>query len=963
MTIQLKNFGQKFISALLVAALLSPVASFADYRVIYEDVKKTDLSSGVTYEQHLKLTNGGWVYINAMRVDLSNPNVEIKPLYSDTSISKKEKLSSLAAKTPNLIGAVNADFFDPKSSSALGQIIDDGEFITTGTSNPSMASLNISKDDLAFVEYWKDYGMTLANPKTTLPITFKNKPYLDYDRAIIFDQNWAKKSYGNTLNKPIIEMLVVDNRIVNIVENGPPMDIPENGYVVSAVGKRIADIKNNFAIDDPVLLDYDVNLKNLSFSIGGGSLMVKDGVAMKSFSNNIAGVNPRTAVGISKDKKQLIIITIDGRTHNMRGVNQPELAQILIELGAYEAINLDGGGSTEMLVKNLGQKSPSIVNFPSDGGERRVHDGIGVISKSESGALDQLMIQATGTKMLLQSPIDLAVVGLDGNRNNVNLDASLIKWEVISGSGSVENNILTAKKAGKLTLKASYNDKSVTKDFTVYDEIVDLDIQPKVIQLKSGGSTELSLTAYTASGYTIPVKATSVVWNTPKNLVSISPSGVVTPMTKDGKGVLTASIDGVKKNIPVIIGADMNVIDDFSNVATQGSFSGYPAVVTGSYTSSPEGKDGSTAGMITYDFSGTDATRAAYVNLANGGLTLNTLPDKIGLDVFGTYGNNHWLRAKISDATGKSATVDFARNINWTDWQYTEASVPREFTAPIKIEQIYLVEDDPVKRDNGYILIDNLYAVKEKKNDVVLPKDTDKLPKIETMKINSKTGTKVAVYGEFYGNESIVNYDNYKAIAAKLNQYKNTYFAGTADDTMSKLLGSDIQATKYSESVIGTTMIVTMKSSNDSFIKADPLQWEKFLNRINHFDKYKNLVLITNHSMSFSDSFEEKLFTEQLEKLKNKGVKTYVLSGGQSNGFDIRYKSSATVVDLQTLNKYSSFDLEKGAGILIMNISGDQVEFQVEPLNFIVKKPVADKRVKAPSSVRFKNIRVASPKK
>lgn len=962
MTFKQKNFGQKFIGALLIASLLSPVASFADYRVIYEDVKKTDLSSGVTYEQHLKLTNGGWVYINAMRVDLTNPNVEIKPLYSDTSISKKEKLSTLASNAPNLIGAVNADFFDPKSSSALGQIIDDGELVTTGTSNASMASLNISKDDLAFVEYWKDYGITLANPKMTLPITFKNKPYLDYDRAIIFDHNWAKKSYGNTLGKPIIEMLIVDNRVVNIVENGDPLDIPDNGYVVSAVGKRIDDIKNNFAIDDPVLLDYDVNLKDLAFSIGGGSLMVKDGAAMTTFSNNISGVNPRTAVGITQDRKQLIIITIDGRTRNMRGVNQPELAQILIDLGAYEAINLDGGGSTEMLVKNLGQKSPSIVNFPSDGGERRVHDGIGVISKSESGTLDQLMIQATGTKMLLQSPIDLNLVGLDANRNAVNLDSSLIKWEVISGSGSVENNVLKAKKAGKLTLKASYNDKSTTKDFTVYDEIVDLDIQPKVIQLKSGSSANLTLTAYTASGYTIPVKATSVIWNMPKNLINIDANGVVTPTAKDGKGVLTATIDGVKKNIPIIIGADMTVIDDFSNTAND-TFTSYPSLVTGSYTPSADGKDGSTAGMITYDFSATDVTRAAYVNMANGGLIINSLPDKIGLDVFGTYGNNHWLRAKISDSTGKSTTVDLARNINWTGWQYTEASVPRDFVAPIKVEQVYLVEDDPVKRDNGYVLIDNLYTVNEKKNDVVLPKDVDKLPKIENMKITAKTGTKVAVYGEFYGTESIVNYDNYKNIAAKLNKYKNTFFAGTADDTMSKLLGADIQATKYSETVVGSTMIVTMKSVSDSFIKADPLQWEKFLIRVNNFDKYKNLVLVTNHSMNFTDAFEEKLFTEQLEKLKTKGVKTYVLSGGQSNGFDIRYKSSATVVDLQTLNKYSGFDLEKGAGILVMNISGDKVEFQVEPLNFVVKKPTADKRVKAPSSIKFKNIRTASPKK
>lgn len=960
------TFGQKFIGLVLIASLFSPLQAFADYKLIYQEVKKTELSSGVTYEQHLKLTNGGWIYINAMRVDISNPNIEVKPLYPDSSLSKKEKLSTLAADEKNLIGAVNADFFDPKSSSTLGQIIDQGELITTGTSNTNMASLNISKSDLAFVQYWKDYGLTLTNPKINLPITFKNKPYLDYDRAIIFDQSWATKSYGNTLNKPIIEMLIVDNRVANIVENGPPMDIPANGYVVSAVGKRIADIKNNFTIDDPVLLDYDVNLKDLDFSIGGGSLMVKDGKAVSTFTTNITGVHPRTAVGISQDRKQLIIITIDGRTKNFRGVYQSELAQILIELGAYEAINLDGGGSTEMLVKGLGSTSPTIVNYPSDGGERRVHNGIGVISKSDSGALDQLVIQTSSNKMLLQSPMDLKLAGLDANRNTVALDPSLIQWSVSSGLGTVVDNQLIANQAGKLTLTAVYGDKTISKEITVYKDIVDLDIQPRVISLKNGASTKMTLTAYTSAGYTLPVKATSVIWTLPKDLITIAADGTVTAGNTSGKGVLIANIDGVKKHIPVIVGADMTVIDNFdsalSGQAANGTFTAYPATVTGSYSLTTGGKNNSLAGQLIYDFSATDVTRAAYINLGQGGITLNTLPDKIGLDVFGTFGNNHWLRLKVSDSKGKSVLLDLERNINWTDWKYTEATLPRDLVAPIKIEQVYLAEDDPVKRDNGYILIDNLYAVNEKKNDIVLPKDVDKLPKIENMKITAKTGTKIAVYGEFSGAEALVNYDNYKSIAATLNKYKNTYFAGTADTTMSGLLSGDIQATKYSEQVVGQTIIVTMKSTNDSFIKADPLQWEKFLARMNNFN-YKNLVLITNHTMSFTDPFEEKLFADQLEKLSAKGVKTYVLSGGQSNGYDIRLKNSATVIDLQTLNKYSSFDLQKNAGVLTMNLSGDKVEFQVVPINFIVKKPAADKRVQAPATLKFKNIKTASPSK
>jgi hypothetical protein len=744
------------------------------------------------------------------------------------------------------------------------------------------------------------------------------------------------------------------------------MDIPENGYVVSAVGRRLTDIKNNFVIDDPIILDYNADLKNLDFSIGGGAQLVASGAAIKTFSTNILGYHPRTAVGITKDKKQLIILTIDGRTSNFRGIAQSELAKLLIELGAYEAINLDGGGSTEMIVKNIGQTSPKIVNAPSDGGERRVHNGIGVISKSESGALDQLLIQIDTNKMLLQSPVPIQLSGLDANRNTVALDPSQIQWSVSNNSGTVTNGQLTPTKSGKISVTAVYGDKTISKEISVYKEIIDLDIQPKIIQLKAGTSTKLDLTGYTTTGYTLPVSATNVIWSIPNNLITIAPDGTVTTNGVAGKGVLTASIDGVKKHIPVIIGADMALLDNFDSgsngVPANGTAIVSPQLATGSYTQITGSKDGSLAGQINYDFSGTDKTRAVYLNFNNGGIVLNSLPDKLGLDVFGTFGNNHWLRAKVTDAKGKTETVDFAKNINWTDWKYVEATLPKTLVAPIKISQIYLVEDDPVKLDSGYILLDNLQSVNEKKNDVVLPKDVDKLPKIETMKIKTSGGTRVAVYGEFSGAEALVNYDNYRAIAGTMNKYKYAFSAGTADTTMSDLMGSDVQATKYSETVIGETIIVTMKSSNNSFIDADPLQWEKFLARMNNF-RYKNLVLVTNHNMSFSDKLEEKLFTDQLEKLNLKGVKTYVLSGGQSNGYDVRLKNSATVIDLQTLNKYSGFDLRTQAGILTMNLYGDKVEFEVIPMNFIVKKPASDLRVKAPSSLKFKNIRTASPSK
>ncbi len=957
------SYGQKFIGLLLIATMLTPIQSFADYRVIYQNVEKTDLSSGVTYEQHLKLTTGGWVNLNVMRVDLTNPNIDIKPLYPETATSKREKLSKLASREKNLIGAINADFFEPKLNTPFGSVIDNGKTVILGSSSPKYASLNIDKTNSAFVEYLTGTGYELSNPKTTIKIDFKNKPYYNYSFANLYDRNWGTKSIGRISGKRVVEMVIVDNTVMQISENGDPLDIPANGYVVTGIETKATALINNFAVGDYVFLDNKSSLANLDFSIGGGSQIVKDGKALTTYTVAINGKQPRTAVGISQNRKQMIFLTVDGRTANFRGLDMKELSSLMVELGSYEAICMDGGGSTEMLVKQLGQTSTAIVNTPSDGGERSIKNGIGIISTSESGALDQLMIKSASDKVLINSPTDLNLIGLDANRNTVTIDPAQITWTVTANHGSVKKNQLVASSVGKLTVTATYGNLSATKDFTAYSDIVDIDFLPKVVQLRANGTLKAKLTGSTTSGYTLPLSPTSVIWNIPGNLFKVAPDGTITATGKTGKGVLTLTLGSIKKYIPVIVGADIAVIENFdlgeNGIPASGTTSAYPPEVKSMYTQVSGSPDGTNAIQLAYDFPAIEATRAAYINFAAGELVLKTLPDKLGLDVFGTQGNNHWLRAKVTDSKGTVATVDFATAVNWTGWKNVEATLPKTLVAPITVNQIYLTETNPVKIDSGIILIDNLTAVVEKKNDIVLPKDVNKLPKMEDMKIKTSGGTQVAIYGEFSGAEALGNVENYKSIATALNKYKYTYFAGSADKTMSDLLKSDIQATNYNETIIGQTVIVTLKSTNDSFIKADPTQLEKLMARIKKFP-YKNLVIVTNNTMNFTDPLEEELFTSQLETLNHAGVKTYILSGGQSNGYNIRLTNSATVIDVQTLNKYSSFDLSKGSAILTMNIVGNKVEFEVKALNFIVNKNIADKRVKAPSTIKFKTIRPAS---
>jgi exopolysaccharide biosynthesis protein len=122
-------------------------------------------------------------------------------------------------------------------------------------------------------------------------------------------------------------------------------------------------------------------------AVGGRPIIVRDSAIageVDTFGNaGFRGRNPRTAAGIARNGKQLILVTVDGRDPRNVGMSLRELAGVMLALGAREAINLDGGGSTTMVVAAPGgADGRHIVNHPSDkGGERTVGDALAVVHR------------------------------------------------------------------------------------------------------------------------------------------------------------------------------------------------------------------------------------------------------------------------------------------------------------------------------------------------------------------------------------------------------------------------------------------------------------------------------------------------------------------------------------------------------------------------------------------------------
>jgi hypothetical protein len=117
------------------------------------------------------------------------------------------------------------------------------------------------------------------------------------------------------------------------------------------------------------------------YNASGGNLKILSGGALVNTTGGYATtLNPHTAFGVSKDQKTVYLAAVDGRESSSQGMYTYELAQLMAGLGAWNAVNLDGGGSTTMVMddSNDREQNVRVINTPSDGNERLVANSLAV---------------------------------------------------------------------------------------------------------------------------------------------------------------------------------------------------------------------------------------------------------------------------------------------------------------------------------------------------------------------------------------------------------------------------------------------------------------------------------------------------------------------------------------------------------------------------------------------------------
>lgn len=157
----------------------------------------------------------------------------------------------------------------------------------------------------------------------------------------------------------------------------------KQGKVLSAVNDRpwFGMTKDGKAVMGTAA-DYSKYAGKLQEAVGGSAILLRNGLVenVGYLSASKADRHPRTVVGVREDGT-VLLIAIDGRQPAIsNGASLADLAGILLELGAVDGINLDGGGSTTFITTN-GQGKYTVRNSPSDGSLRNVYNSLVVAAK------------------------------------------------------------------------------------------------------------------------------------------------------------------------------------------------------------------------------------------------------------------------------------------------------------------------------------------------------------------------------------------------------------------------------------------------------------------------------------------------------------------------------------------------------------------------------------------------------
>jgi hypothetical protein len=344
---------------------------------VWTTLQAYPVAPGVSFEQFTLTGTRGVVRGELMRIDPATPGVALD-LVAGRHVASRHLVADMM--DPDAVVGVNGDFFDIRDTDApLGVAKDRQRGVLNGVQSGWNSAFWV---DAAGAAHLGDlYADARVRQLPHLDITTVNAPSVRPGQVGLYDRRWGRLHRYRVVDgqRRGVRMVVVRHGRVVSERTRFPRSLGVRDLVLVGRGpgaRRLAGLRIGQRVTADVSLSRDV-----AMAVTGDTFILRDGVRV---STDDVDRHPRTAVALDRDTGQLLLLVVDGRQELSRGVTMKELAGLLQRLGAEDALNLDGGGSSIMVARQA-DGSLAVLSSPSDGHPRPVANGLEVTFDAPAG--------------------------------------------------------------------------------------------------------------------------------------------------------------------------------------------------------------------------------------------------------------------------------------------------------------------------------------------------------------------------------------------------------------------------------------------------------------------------------------------------------------------------------------------------------------------------------------------------
>ena len=551
-------------------------------------------------------TSAGRQNITMVRANLNNPNLALKTLFSPSGAGTLANVQQLA-DAHNAVAAVNADFFswgsEAGTGSAVGYNVVNGQIVSSPCITEDVAAVATNLNGESLFAYFQR-SMTITAPSgESAPIKHINK-YDDLTGIVLYTPDWGKYSLGS--HGTLVEVVVADGVVQEVRADMPPAEIPQNGYILAGLTDQTNFLTQVVHVGDKLQLDVKITPEfDTHNAVGGGTILVTDGKEAK-ITHNITGRQPRSAFGVDKTGKMVYLITVDGRgAGGSIGMTLEELRTFMLDVGIYNGINFDGGGSTQMVMRPDGKGDSTIINTPSQAPYRKVINALGIVLTGQAGIPEWVKVVPEMPTMFVNTGIDMSTVLYDQQYNV--MDSSDATYAVEGVAGSMDTGRFVPTTSGTAVITAKTGGLYGTATVKVEPYPMKLMIDSDQYTMRRGEKKGITMRALTVNNEVIYVNSMYAKFTQTNPILKAVDGGI--EAVAEGVTDITFQLGDVTATARVVVNDNPDIVEvEYNNGTDRFEYSNggvyvYPSEVIGFYKISEEqAAEGAYSGKLWYDF-------------------------------------------------------------------------------------------------------------------------------------------------------------------------------------------------------------------------------------------------------------------------------------------------------------------------------------------------------------------------